>query len=61
MPGAIDAVKKLEDMGHDLFIATTPPWNHPTAWGQKRDWVEKHLPSLKRKMFLTHRKRLTNR
>ena len=58
MPGAIEAVKKLEDMGHDLFIATTPPWNHPTAWGQKRDWVEKYLPSLKRKMFLTHRKDL---
>ena len=58
MPGAIDAIKKLEDMGHDLFIATTPPWNHPDAWGQKRDWVEKHFPIFKRKMFLTHRKDL---
>ena len=56
--GAIDAIEKLIDMGHDLFIATTPPWNHPDAWGQKRNWVEKHLPSLKRKMFLTHRKDL---
>jgi len=58
MPGAIDAVQTLIDMGHDVFIATTPPWNHPTAWGQKRNWVEKHLPKLKRKMFLTHRKDL---
>jgi len=56
--GAEDAVKKLEDMGHDLFIATTPPWNHPNAWGQKRNWIEKHFPTLKRKMFLTHRKDL---
>tara|TARA_R110002051_G_scaffold60644_3_gene111281 strand:- start:1068 stop:1520 length:453 start_codon:yes stop_codon:yes gene_type:complete len=56
--GAKDAVKKLEDMGHDLFIATTPPWNHPDAWGQKRNWIEKHFPTLKRKMFLTHRKDL---
>ena len=56
--GAIDGVKKLEEMGHDLFIATTPPWNHPDAWGQKRNWVEKHLPTLKRKMVLTHRKDL---
>ena len=56
MPGAIDAVAALIDMGHDVYIATTPPWNHPDAWGQKRNWIEKHLPALKRKMFLTHRK-----
>jgi len=58
MPGAIDAVEKIIAMGHDVFIATTPPWNNPAAWGQKRDWIEKHLPQLKRKMFLTHRKDL---
>jgi len=58
MPGAKEAVKKLLDMGHDLFIATTPPWSHPSAWGQKRNWVEKHFPALKRKMVLTHRKDL---
>ena len=58
MPGAKEAVKKLLDMGHDLFIATTPPWSHPDSWGQKRNWVEKHFPALKRKMVLTHRKDL---
>ena len=60
MPGAIRSVFELEQMGHDLFIATTPPWNNPDAWGQKRDWIEKNIPSLKRKMFLTHRKDLLN-
>ena len=58
MPGAIDAVAALIDMGHDVFIATTPPWNNKDAWGQKAKWVEEHLPLLKRKMFLTHRKDL---
>ena len=58
MPGALEAVRDLIEMGHDLFIATTPPWNHPDAWGQKRHWIEEHLPQLKRKMFLTHRKDL---
>jgi len=58
MPGAIDAVANLIDMGHDVFIATTPPWNHPDAWGQKRNWIAKHLPQLEKKMFLTHRKDL---
>jgi len=58
MPGAIEAVEKIIAMGHDVYIATTPPWNNPAAWGQKRDWIEEHLPQLKRKMFLTHRKDL---
>lgn len=56
MPNAIESVKKIIDMGHDVFIASTPPWNNPAAWGQKRDWIEEHLPELKRKVFLTHRK-----
>jgi 5'-nucleotidase len=58
MPGAIDAVRQILDMGHEVFIATTPPWNHPDSWGQKRNWIAKHLPELSRKMFLTHRKDL---
>jgi len=56
MPNAIESVKKIMEMGHDVFIASTPPWNNPSAWGQKRDWIEEHLPELKRKVFLTHRK-----
>jgi 5'-nucleotidase len=56
MPNAIESVKKIIEMGHDVFIASTPPWNNPSAWGQKRDWIEEHLPELKRKVFLTHRK-----
>lgn len=58
MPGAKKAVAKMIAMGHDVFIASTPPWNNPDAWGQKRNWVEEHFPALKRKVFLTHRKDL---
>jgi 5'-nucleotidase len=58
IPGAKDAVNKLIDMGHDLFIASTPPWNNPDAWGQKRNWINEHFPALKRKVVLTHRKDL---
>jgi len=58
MPGAIEAVHKIIDMGHDVFIASTPPWNNPAAWGQKRDWIEEHIPELERKIVLTHRKDL---
>ena len=55
MPNAVESVKKIIEMGHDVFIASTPPWNNSSAWGQKRDWIEEHLPELKRKVFLTHR------
>jgi|TARA_B100000497_G_C7601228_1_gene361241 5'-nucleotidase len=58
IPGAKEAVDKLIDMGHDLFIASTPPWNNKAAWGQKGAWIEEHFPALKRKVFLTHRKDL---
>jgi Uncharacterized protein conserved in bacteria len=58
IPGAREAVTKLLDMGHDLFIASTPPWNNPAAWGQKRNWIDKNFPELKRKVVLTHRKDL---
>jgi len=58
MPGAREALHKLNAAGHDIFIATTPPWDRPEAWGHKRNWIEEHFPWLKRKMFLTHRKDL---
>jgi len=58
MKDAIESVQLLIDMGHDIFIASTPPWNNPDAWGQKRNWIEKHLPKLSRKVILTHRKDL---
>tara|TARA_R110002096_G_scaffold35803_1_gene100576 strand:- start:1562 stop:2128 length:567 start_codon:yes stop_codon:yes gene_type:complete len=56
MPGAKIAIQALEDLGHEVYIASTPPWDRPEVWGQKRDWICKYFPSLKRKMFLTHRK-----
>ena len=58
IPGAREAVSKLIDMGHDVFIASTPPWNNKDAWGQKGMWIEKYFPELKKKVFLTHRKDL---
>ena len=55
--GAGEALRQL-NQDFDVFIATTPPWSRPEVWGYKRDWIVKHFPWLKRKMFLTHRKDL---
>ena len=56
--GAKFGINKLMQMGHDIFVASTPPWNNPDAWGQKRNWINEHFPELKRKIILTHRKDL---
>ena len=58
MFGAKEAVTALEAMGHDLYIASTPPWRQPKAWTDKRLWVDKHFPTLRRKVVLTHHKNL---
>jgi 5'(3')-deoxyribonucleotidase len=58
MTGALEAVKSLINDGHDVFIASTAPWNNPDAWKHKRLWIEKYLPELEKKVFLTHRKDL---
>jgi len=58
IPGSIDAVQALLDAGHDVFIASTAPWDQPKAWTDKRLWVGNYFPQLKKKLFLTHRKDL---
>ncbi len=58
IPGSKEAVQKLLDMGHDIYIASTAPWNNPNAWGQKRNWIADHFPKLSRKVTLTHHKNL---
>ena len=62
MPGAVEAVQKLRER-YDLYILSTAPWNNPTAWCDKLNWVKKHFggdensPFYKR-IILTHRKNL---
>ena len=55
--GAEDALIKL-NQDFDVFIASTPVWDRPETWGQKREWIGKHFPYLKQKLILTHRKDL---
>lgn len=55
------AVKELESLGHELFICTTAPWNNPTAWKEKREWIEDHFgETFKKKLIMTHRKDLVS-
>jgi 5'(3')-deoxyribonucleotidase len=58
IPGALEGVRSLIGMGHDVWIATKPPTGVPVAYAEKVAWILKHLPELKRKIILTHDKSL---
>ena len=59
MPGAIDGFNELVNMGHDVYILSTAPWDNPSAWSDKLDWVKKYLgDSAFKKIILSHNKNL---
>ena len=62
MPGAVEAVCRLAEK-YDLYILSTAPWNNPTAWCDKLNWVKKHFGDDKDSLFykrliLSHHKNL---
>ncbi|MBQ0023940.1 MAG: hypothetical protein KBT29_11975 [Prevotellaceae bacterium] len=59
MPGAIEGVRALKELGYDLYILSTAPWGNPSAWSDKVAWVAKHLDDVfHKKMIITHCKGL---
>ena len=59
MPGAIDGFNELVEMGHDVYILSTAPWNNPSAWSDKLIWVKKYLgENAYKKLILSHHKNL---
>jgi len=58
MPGAQEAFRRLSEH-FDTYILSTAPWENPSAWSDKLNWVKEHLgnPAYKR-LILTHHKNL---
>jgi 5'(3')-deoxyribonucleotidase len=58
MPGAIEAYHELSEL-FDTYILSTAPWENPSAWSDKLEWVKRHLgaPAHKR-LILSHNKHL---
>jgi 5'-nucleotidase len=62
IPNALESYRILAQ-NFDTYILSTSPWNNPTAWLHKLEWVHKHLganpedPAYKR-LILTHHKEL---
>lgn len=58
MAGAIEAVHRLQEH-FDLFILSTAPWNNPSAWSDKVQWVTRYLDDVfHKRMVITHHKDL---
>ena len=58
MPGAINAWNRLVEK-YDVHILSTAPWDNPSAWHDKRVWVQKYLGrSAYKRLTLSHNKNL---
>lgn len=58
MQDAIESYHLLADK-YDTFILSTAPWDNPSAWLHKIEWVRKHLGTIAfKRLILTHRKDL---
>ena len=56
--GAIEAVNALKEK-YDIYILSTAPWNNPTAWADKLNWVKKYLgETCYKRLILSHHKDL---
>lgn len=58
MEGSIDAFTALSDI-FDVYILSTSPWNNPSAWTDKLEWVKKYLGDVGyKRLILSHHKNL---
>lgn len=56
--GAIEGFQFLAKH-FDTYILSTAPWNNPSAWCDKLEWVKKHLgDAAYKRLILTHHKDL---
>lgn len=51
--GALEAVRKLIAMGHDVWIATKTPTHNLLADTEKKHWINEHIPELLAKTIIT--------
>lgn len=58
VPGAIDAYCELASL-FDMYVLSTSPWENPTAFADKLDWVKQHLGDIAyKRLILSHHKNL---
>jgi 5'(3')-deoxyribonucleotidase len=58
LPNAIESVERLTPL-FDTYVLSTAPWENPTAWSDKLEWVKRHLGDFAyKRLILSHHKNL---
>jgi len=58
MINAVESFNKLSKI-YDTYILSTAPWNNPTAWSDKLEWVKTHLgETAYKRLIISHHKDL---
>jgi 5'-nucleotidase len=58
MDGALEAFARLVEL-FDIYILSTAPWDNPSAWSDKLEWVKANLGQIAyKRLILTHHKDL---
>lgn len=56
--GAIESVRALMQ-AYDVYVLSTAPWNNPSAWSDKLEWVKRYLGAeMYKRLILSHHKEL---
>ncbi|STO54089.1 5'(3')-deoxyribonucleotidase [Canicola haemoglobinophilus] len=56
--GAVEAVNQLAEY-YDIYALSTAPWDNPTAWSDKIEWIQKYFGKvLYKRLILSHHKNL---
>ena len=60
LPNALDAYHELAEL-FDTYILSTAPWENPSAWSDKLEWVKKYLGVVAwKRLILSHHKNLNS-
>ena len=58
LAGAVEAHRELSEL-FDTYILSTAPWENPSAWSDKLEWVKTHLShAAYKRLILSHNKNL---
>ena len=54
---AIELIGKLKERGHDIFFATKTPLNSKTAFYEKCQWIDLHIPKIGKEKVISIRQK----
>jgi 5'(3')-deoxyribonucleotidase len=58
MPHAVESFQELAKR-FDVYVLSTAPWENPSAWSDKLEWVKRHLgDAAYKRLILSHHKDL---